>query len=94
MKFIDLSLLDVTNLKLSNLDLRDTNIRINPQIIFNKDLSNSKLSDSNVVWASFKDVDLRGADISDEKESYDIEYAIIDESTKLPINYVESKKLD
>ena len=94
LKFIDLSLLDVTNLKLSNLDLRDTNIRINPQIIFNKDLSNSKLSDSNVVWASFKDVDLRGADISDEKESYDIEYAIIDESTKLPINYVESKKLD
>ena len=84
LKFIDLSLLDVTNLKLSGLDLRGTNIRINPQIIFNKDLSNSKLSDDNVIWASFKDVDLRGADISEEKESYDIEYAIIDDLSKLP----------
>ena len=81
---IDLSRVDAHNLKLSNLDLRNKNITFDPQVIYRKDLSNSKLADHNVIWSSFKGVNLSGADIGDEKESYDIDQAKIDENTILP----------
>ena len=84
LKYIDLSMVETKNLKLSGLDLRETNLRFNPQEIYNKDLSDSLLSDNNVVWASFKGVNLKGSNIEDEQESFDIELAIIDERTKLP----------
>lgn len=84
LKFIDLSLVDCNNLKLSGHDLSETNIRFDPQTIYKKDLSYSKLADHNINWSSLKDVILIGTDIEDEKESYDIELAIIDDNTKLP----------
>ena len=84
LKYIDLSFIDTKNLKLSGLDLSETNIHFNPQTIYNKDLSGTKLSDDNVSWVSFRDVNLENADIENEKDSYEIDYAIINENTKLP----------
>ena len=84
LKYINLASVDCTNLKLSGLDLSETNIHFDPQTIYKKDLSYSKLADHNITWSSLKDVILVGTDIEDEKESYDIELAIIDDNTKLP----------
>ena len=84
LKYIDLSFIDTKNLKLSGLDLSETNIHFNPQTIYNKDLSGTKLSNENVSWVSFRDVNLENADIENEKDSYEIDYAIINENTKLP----------
>lgn len=92
LKYIDLSFIDTKNLKLSGLDLSETNIHFNPQLIYNKDLSGTKLADHNVSWVSFKDVNLQGADISEETDSYEIEYALIDDNTKLPIK-ISSRKI-
>ena len=86
LKFIDLSMLTTKNLKLSSLDLSETNIHFDPQEIYKKDLSYSKIADHNVSWCSFKGVNLTGANIEDEKESYDYEEAIISVDTRLPRN--------
>ena len=86
LKFIDLSMLPTKNLKLSGLDLSETNIHFDPQEIYKKDLSYSKIADHNVSWCSFKGVNLTGANIEDEKESYDYEESIISVDTKLPRN--------
>ena len=88
--FIDLSYLKTKDLKLSGLDLSETNIHFNPQEIFNKDLSYSKLGDHNISWCSFKGVNLCHADIQDEKESYDFDLAITDNETKLPKNKTQA----
>ena len=84
LKYIDLSLVDSKNLKLSNLNLSETNLCFDPQVIHNKDLSNSKLGNHNMIWAQLKGVILNGADIEEEEESYDLENAIVDDNTKLP----------
>ena len=85
--YINLSSINIEKLKLSGLkNLGETNIKIDPQIIYNKDLSNTILKDHNLVWVSLKDVILNGADIEDEKESFNLDEAIIDNETKLPIN--------
>ncbi len=86
LKYIDLSQVDIKNLKLSHHDLSETNIHFDPQEIYQKDLSYSKLSDENVSWKSFDGVNLTGANIEMEKDSYDLDKAIIDENTKLPVS--------
>ena len=82
--YIDLSMLDSTNLKVSGIDWSNTNISIDPQKVFMKDLSYSKFSDENIVFKSFDECNLSGTDISDEKDSTITENIIVDENTKLP----------
>lgn len=90
LRFINLSTIDVTNLKVSGIDFRNTNIIIDPQKVYNKDLSNSKFEDLNLS-GNFKDVNLSGADISKEKMPVGIEKAITDEKTKLA-EWIEKNK--
>ena len=83
-EYINLAGVDCSNLKLSGYKLKKTNIKINPQKVYKKDLSNTTLSDANVRWGSFKGVNLCGSNVEDEKESFDFDQAITDENTKLP----------
>ena len=82
--YIDLSYVDTTNLKVSGIDWSNTNISIDPQKVFMKDLSYSKFSDENIVFKSFDECNLSGTDISDEKDSTITENIIVDDNTKLP----------
>ncbi len=84
LKFIDLSLVSTDNLKVSGLDFSKTNLRIDPQKVYNRDLSGCTLSDDNVVFKSFKNVNLKGSNLEQETDSLDFDEAIIDENTKLP----------
>ena len=87
LKYIDLSLLDTENLKVSGIDFRGTNIKINPQKVYKKDLSKSSFDDDN-LFGSFNGVNLCGADISEESLPIDIENAITDANSKLPVRAV------
>ena len=85
LKYIDLSgLLIIDNIKVSGIDFRETNISINPQRVYKKDLSFSKFNDSNIVFKSLAGVNLTGTDISDDKNCYGFETAIVDSETVLP----------
>jgi len=83
LKFLNLSFIDTTNLKVSDIDFRGTNIRINPQVVYNKDLSYSKFDDEN-LFGDFSNCNLSGADISKESLPVGIYKSIIDNNTKLP----------
>ena len=72
------------NLKVSGIDFSETNINIDPQRVYNKDLSGCRFGDDNIVFKSFEGCNLSGCDISDERESMGIENAYYDENTKLP----------
>lgn len=84
LKYLNLQLIDTTNLKVSNIDFRGSNITINPQKVFNKDLSYAKFDDENIRFGNFRGCDLRGTDISHESFFEGLDEAIIDENTKLP----------
>jgi len=84
LRFIDLSLIKCDKLKVSGIDFRGTNIKINPQIVYNKDLSNSKFSDDNFIFANFEGCILTGTDISEETDSMGFDRAIINSETMLP----------
>jgi len=81
-EYIDFSLSDISGLKVSGIDWSKTNIRIDPQIVYKKDLSNAVFGDDNFIFANFEGCDLRGTDLSGEFES-SIHGAITDEKTKL-----------
>ena len=83
LKFLNLSFIDTTDLKVSDIDFRGTNIRINPQVVYNKDLSYSKFDDEN-LFGDFSNCNLSGADISKESLPVGIYKSIIDNNTKLP----------
>ena len=83
LKFINFKLISTENLKVSGMDFRDTNIEINPQLVYKKDLSNSLFDDEN-IFGSFDGVNLCGADISKETFLIDMDKAIKDDKTKLP----------
>ena len=83
LKFLNLAFIDVTNLKVSDIDFRGTNIRINPQVVYNKDLSYSKFDDDN-LFGDFTNCNLKGSDISKESLPVGINKSIIDKNTVLP----------
>ncbi len=95
LKFIDLSIITPSNLKLSGIDWSETNLAsYNPQLAYNKDLSNAKFSDSN-LFGDFTNCNLSGTDLSNEKWLIGIENAITDENTILSNNIKKYiKKLD
>ena len=82
---IDLQFLNTDNIKANNMDYSRSNIRINPQTVYKKDLSGSKFNDSNITFKNFSGCNLCGSDLSEEYESLTgLDEAIIDENTKLP----------
>ena len=83
LKFLNLAFIDATNLKVSDIDFRGTNIRINPQVVYNKDLSYSKFDDEN-LFGDFTNCNLKGADIREESLPVGIYKSIIDKNTVLP----------
>ena len=52
---------DFTGFDVSNLDFSGTNAAINPQTIYNKDMSNGNFCDVNFLSYDFSNVDIRGA---------------------------------
>ena len=86
LKYIDLSIVSSENLKVSGIDFSETNIVINPQAVYNKDLSNSTFDNNNLIFASFDGCNLSGANLEKEKESLIFDNAIIDDATRLPEN--------
>ena len=93
LRFIDLSYIDSKNLKVSGIDFRGTNIRIDPQKVYNKDLSYSKFDDQNFAFKDFSGCDLRGTDLSNEVDCVGYENAITDDNTILPNDVIGKKTL-
>lgn len=63
--YLNLSSIDVTNLKVSGINFRGTNIRINPQVVFNKDLSNAFFDKENIV-GDLTDCNIEGSNLLSE----------------------------
>lgn len=57
----DLMFYDFTGFDVSNLDFSGTNAAINPQTIYNRDMSNGNFCDVNFLSYDFSNVDIRGA---------------------------------
>ena len=89
--FINFSYIPATNLKVSHIDWSGTNISIDPQTVYNRDLSYAKFKDDNIILKSFAGCNLTGTDISEELDSIGIEDAITDESTKVPLSSTQTK---
>ena len=89
--FINFYHIPTDNLKVSHIDWSATNISIDPQTVYKKDLSYAKFSDANITFKSFAGCILIGTDISEEMDSIGIEDAITDETTKLPPSYRQTK---
>ncbi len=93
LKYLKLSNRMPENLKVSGLDLSETDLVIDPQKVYKKDLSNTKLSTLNLsqMTLDFEGCNLCGADLS--KVSFSINYygnieeAVIDDKTILPEGY-------
>ena len=81
---IDFVFISTENLKVSGIDWSKTNINIDPQKVYNKDLSYTKFADHNISFKNFDGCILIGADLSEELDSYGFENAIVDKYTKLP----------
>lgn len=66
LRMLDLSQLDLTNVNITNMDFSGTNIHINPQIIYNKDMTNvNAFGVEFSILDSFDGVILDGAKIID-----------------------------
>lgn len=85
LKYIDIGIIP-DNVCVRGIDFRGTNIKIDPQTVYKKDLSYASFDDDNISFKSFEGCDLRGTDLSNEKESSIFIDAIIDDKTKLPHN--------
>ena len=85
LEYIDFSFVDIRDLKVSGIHWEKTNISIDPQLVYKKDLSGCTLSDANITWKKFDGCNLEDCDISDEVESKGFETAITNENTKLPV---------
>ena len=93
LKYIDLSLVPFDNVKVSGIDFTDSNVYIDPQKIYNKDLSNCTFGDAdkmdNIIpfslYTNFSGVDLRGTVINDPNTEfkYNLDGAIVDENTSI-----------
>ena len=86
LKYIDLSTInEMPNIKVSGIDFSETNIKLDPQTVYKKDLSYSKFSDFNISFKSFEGCILDGTDLSDDKNCVDFDKAASTNSdTKLP----------
>ena len=66
LRFLNLSMIDFTNVKVSGIDFRYSAARINPQTVYNKDLSNGVFDAVNIkFYDDFTGVNIEGADFSE-----------------------------
>jgi len=65
LRYVDLSLVSFTNVKVAGVDLSYTNARINPEEVYNKDMSNGKYCGLDFNLGSFKDVNITNSDFKD-----------------------------
>lgn len=65
LKYINLSIVSFDNVKVSGLDLSYTDARINPQTVYNKDMSNGKYCGLDFNLCSFDGVNIENADFKD-----------------------------
>lgn len=87
LSMIDLEYISFKNVKVSGLDFSYSNARINPQEVYNKDMSNSNFSGLDFNTADFRGVDIRGSIFIDCIMNFSIlriDKAIKDETTVLP----------
>ncbi len=69
LRHINLSYIPFNNVKLNGLDLSYTNIRLDPQVIYNKDLSGTNLEGVYIgPFDNYSDVDVRGCKFSDDND--------------------------
>lgn len=93
LKYIDLSLVPFDNVKVSGIDFTDSNVYIDPQKIYNKDLSNCTFGDADKMdnsipfslYTNFSGVDLSGTVINDPNTEfkYNLDGAIVDDNTSI-----------
>ena len=66
LRFLNLSMIDFSNVKVSGLDFRGSGARINPQTVYKKDLSNGIFDASNIkFFDDFTGVNIEGADFTE-----------------------------
>ncbi len=70
LKYLDLSNINCKNMIATDIDFRFTNIDIDPQKVFKKDLSYSRFGDNNIhKFRNFNGVNMTGCDISETRLS-------------------------
>lgn len=104
LKYIDLSLVDFTNVKVSGIDFRGCNVEhINPQTVYNRDLRGCNFEGMYISpFMNFEGTDIRGAkfgydtdDLTMDVFNESLERAIYDETTTfngIPLSIYRGKK--
>ena len=65
-RFFNLSLIDFTNVKITGIDFRKSRAKIDPQIVYHKDISNCKFDDCNISpFTNFEGVIMENTDFSE-----------------------------
>lgn len=66
LRFLNLSMIDFTNVNVAGLDFRNTGARINPQTVYNKDISYCTFDSANIkFFDSFKGVNTQGLNLDE-----------------------------
>ncbi len=103
LRFINLTHISFTNVKMDGLDFSNCNLNLNPQEAYNKNLRNANFTGVYIgPWVRFSDVDIRGASFSIDNDPISIDYfnetfkdAIYDSTTTwngIPIEeFIKSK---
>lgn len=76
LRYIDLSAMNVKNVKVSGLDFSNTNAHIEPQLVYQKDMSNGNYEGINFELKDFTGVNISNAQFTQEFFSYDFSNAI------------------
>ena len=59
--------INTVNLKISGIDISESNLKIDPQLVYNKDLSNATLDDKNLVSYNFDGVNMENTNVGIKK---------------------------
>ena len=80
LKYLNLKLIDFKNVDVRDIDFRETNAVINPQTVYNKDVSYAKFDDNNIPdWSNWAGVNRTGAIINEpEGTTVGINKSIVD----------------
>ena len=85
LKFFDLSGICFENTKVSDINFNGTNASIDPQVVYNHDVSNSKFNEfSFTPFTDFSNVLAYGTDFTNCNNFINLNGAIVDEKTKMP----------
>ena len=67
LNFLNLENINTVNLKISGIDISESNLKIDPQLVYNKDLSNATLDDKNLVSYNFDGVNMENTNVGIKK---------------------------